>query len=158
MLWERKTTSTSWNIYTDGHILSQREVFLIPEVDSLASPLPSNQSVNELVGDEHRWLQHVSDLLNKETLGIQDFMSWDVCEASQCTDDPSPTATSYIQPVFAETSNSPTIMYHFMQVIIKVSDHLNPGKSPVAVSDQPRYTLLKKCDGNFQTQSEKIHY
>ena len=46
--------------------LSKHELFPNSRFTGLPSPLPGTQSVKELVGAGHCWLQHVSNLLEKK--------------------------------------------------------------------------------------------
>ena len=41
------------------------------------------------------------------------------------------TPTSMMFPLFRETAHSTMMIYHGMNVIIAVSNHLNPGRTPI---------------------------
>ena len=47
-------------------------------------------------------------------------------------------------PPFRESAHSPMMVYHGMNVICAVTNHINTRQNPVMVVDQPLFTLAKK--------------
>ena len=46
-------------------------------------------------------------------------------------------------PLFYENAHSLAMVKHGMEVIIKATEHLNPGQIPVLTVDQPLYAIAK---------------
>ena len=113
----------------------------------LPSSLPPFKSLGQLkVTDtdsnnfsaEHEWLDHVKTSLKNQASP----KSWAAYNASSqvpiCDAD-----TSALFPMWRESSKSPAMIKHAMDVIIKATKHLNESQTSVIAFDQPLYAIAK---------------
>ena len=62
---------------------------------------------------------------------------------------------SMMFPLFRETAHGNMMIYHGMNVIIAVSNHLNPRQTPIMTVDQPLFTIAKKIQRKFPDTRRK---
>ena len=89
------------------------------------------------------WLKKVNLLLQKEHLDIAGNISWSAHFAQLQCSLSRPPAISGLMPLFYENAHSLAMVKHGMEVIIKATEHLNPGQIPVLTVDQPLYAIAK---------------
>ena len=88
------------------------------------------------------WLHEIRVLLEKDTLGDDEFISW---AAFHATRNPKsiPVSTMALLPLFHENAHSEAMMLHAMNVITNAIKHLNPKQVPVFSCDQPLFAISK---------------
>ncbi|KAK3741023.1 hypothetical protein RRG08_005713 [Elysia crispata] len=121
--------------------------------DNISVPaLPTTKTVKldtppsklkETIPTANDWLEHSHQLLSKDALDAEDWISWAAYNAVKFGQVAAITP-SMMFPVFREPAHSPMMIYHGMNVIIAVSNFLNPGQTPIMIVDQPLFTLAKK--------------
>ena len=109
-----------------------------------AEPLPLRRTIE----DGYQWLEHAHTLMLKEELELTDWISWAAYHASRSTSVPTE-SPSAILPIFRESASSPMMVNHAMYIAIAVTNHLNPGQTPVIVADQPLFTVMKKLQRRY---------
>ena len=130
--------------------VSKDEVFFVPDLGTDCGPRIASVPTEIIVLGGFRWLEHVKGLLTKPILESQDWISWAAYEAS-CSQPPtSPPATSYMLPLFTESSTSPAMLLHGMKLVCQAINHINPGQTPVMEADQPLFTGAKKVLWKFK--------
>ena len=92
---------------------------------------------------EARWIQHSIELLHKDTLGNEEYISWGAFHASLTSNPTNPTSLNALLPLFYEKAATVAMVKHAMSILKQITDRLNPGQTPVMVFDQPLYTLAK---------------
>ena len=90
--------------------------------------------------DEEKWFQHGIQLLNKDILMKEDYISWAAYHASL---DSNPPAVISLLPLFYEKAAALSMVKHGMDVLQSITTHLNTGQIPVMAFDQPLFTLAK---------------
>ena len=56
---------------------------------------------------------------------------------------------STMLPLLNEAINSPSVVYHCLNVISKLTAKLNPSQVPVTTADQPVFALAKQVQWNY---------
>ena len=57
--------------------------------------------------------------------------------------------TSVLLPLLNDSVNSPVMVFHCLQLITNLTNHLNPVQNPVITADQPVYALLKQIQWRY---------
>ena len=97
----------------------------------------------------HRWLNHVEDEISREKSKRSSNISWSAFNASQINSIKEEDKSALL-PLFRESSKSPAMIRHGMDVIKKSVEFLNAGQTPVIVFDQPLYALAKQIQWNWK--------
>ena len=92
---------------------------------------------------EARWIQHGIELLHKDTLGKEEYISWGAFHASLTSNPTNPPSLNALLPLFYEKAATVAMVKHAMSILQQITDRLNPGQTPVMAFDQPLYTLAK---------------
>ena len=88
-------------------------------------------------------VQHSIQLLKKDILTKEDYISWDAYHASLDSNPLDPPAVISLLPLFYEKAATLSMVKHGMDVLQSITTHLNPGQIPVMAFDQPLFTLAK---------------
>ena len=59
---------------------------------------------------------------------------------------------SGLLPMWRDSSNSPAMIKHAIDVVSKAIQHLNPGQTPVVTFDQPLYAMANAIQWSIPTQ------
>ena len=101
----------------------------------------TENSLNEAIANEHKWVEHALPLLQKETLSNNDVIAWAAYHATlQPIEDPP--AVCPLLPLFNDKAATPSMVKHSM-AIQRQATQLNPGQIPVTVCDQPLFAIAK---------------
>ena len=92
------------------------------------------------------WLNHVVEAIHN---GGSIPLSWSAYSAKYETNVNIIKSISSMLPLFKEDSHSVTLMIHVFKLIKKVTDFLNPGQTPVMISDQSLYAIAKNIQWNM---------
>lgn len=111
--------------------------------------LPSIE--DETYFSETKWLDYVRDCIEKSQQGVLD-LSWAGFHASKIekTND-IPDATALLL-LFKESSKSPAMIKHALDVIANAVTYLNESQPVVAALDQPLYAIAKKIQWQWPEQ------
>ena len=96
---------------------------------------------------EQNWLQQTVSTGNTGK-------SWAQYHAGENRDVPLQQGTNVLLPLIRDKVNTLDMQYHIMKLNIKAVEALNPGQTPVDVSDQPVYALTKEVQYRF---AEEFH-
>ena len=120
----------------------------IPQLSSVSAP-----KEGQLVGaflEEKSWLEHASQLLEKDEVARGDIVAWSTFHASmQDTSADLHTALTQFLPLFYEKAATAAMIKHGMNVLRWATDFLNPGQIPVIAFDAPLYALAKFTQWNW---------
>ncbi|ELU13546.1 hypothetical protein CAPTEDRAFT_218243 [Capitella teleta] len=119
-----------------------REKVFVPKTNFDGEIFPFESCEAEILESGYAWLDEVKRL-SEQPLAEDDSISWGAYYAS-LSEPPSFVSRSFMLPLFTEKADSPLTVHHCMKVIIKVTNYLNQGQTPVMVGDQPLFTLAKR--------------
>lgn len=89
------------------------------------------QGLSSGKADEAGWVEHGMQLLAKEKLGSEDYVSWAAFHASAvASDDIDPPALIALLPLFYEKAATLSMVKHGMDIQRQITNHLNPGQIP----------------------------
>lgn len=120
----------------------------IPKLPSIDGQLPlSNVNWNEPKSLHKNPLEYVetwlqSKLMSEETYG--DIISWSAYNSRTGTDISTHKSSSAMLPLIKDNINSPSVVRHTIDLIIKATKKLNPTQTPVIIGDQPVVAILKE--------------
>ncbi len=140
------------NYTTMQHIALPKEDVYVPDLNIDSELRPHVRPLNETLESAYDWLTHAHQLLQKETLDQNDWISWAAYNAVKYGQQPRPITPSVMLPLFRESAHSPLMVYHGMNVICAVTNHINPGQTPVMVVDQPLFTIAKKIQWKYSDE------
>ena len=80
---------------------------------------------------EARWIQHGIELLHKDTLGKEEYISWGAFHASLTSNPTNPPSLNALLPLFYEKAATVAMVKHAMSILQQITDRLNPGQTPV---------------------------
>ena len=104
--------------------------------------------------EEFGWTQHAIQLLAKETLEKNEFLSWAAFHASMLSNLINLPALTTLLPIFPEKSCN-TLVKHGMNVLKEITDYLHLGQIPVMAVDQQLFALAKYAQWSWpQTLGE----
>ena len=132
------------------HIYLQNDNIYVPALRTtnpveLRTP---TSKLKETIPTANDWLDHSHQLLSKHALEEEGWISWAAYNAVKFGQVAGITP-SMMFPLFRGPAHSPMMIYHGMNVIIAVSNHLNPGQTPIMTVDQPFFTIAKKIQWKF---------
>ena len=111
--------------------------------------VPESNPITEIQGyldtakeEELKWIDHGIQLLEKESLGKEDSISWAAFHASLQHHPSNPSALNSLLPLY-EKASTLAMVKHGMDIIKTITDYLNPGQIPVIANDQPLFALSK---------------
>ena len=105
---------------------------------------PATNTFSTSKQSEYEWLEVVQDLLKKEELEEEDYISWSAYFASMQPPSIRPFAITALLPMFHENAHTQAMILHSMKMIKDAVNHLNPGQTPVIAMDQPLYAIAKQ--------------
>ena len=131
-----------------------------------AKPLPrktTGQAIpnsGRLESDEMQisWLRMVGQLLQKAQLDKCDNISWSAYFAHLQYSLHRPPAISSMMPLFRDSAHSVAMVKHGMDVIMKATEHVNPGQIPVLTVDQPLYAIAKEIQWSWPSMYGEEKY
>ena len=108
-----------------------------------------------IAGDDSQcnWLKTVHGALTNEndTNYASMNISWSPYFANLQASVPKPPAITALLPLFQDNAHSPAMVKHGMDIIKQVTEHINPGQTPILTVDQPVYALAKKIQWTWPT-------
>lgn len=104
----------------------------------------SFQIVEQARGEEIEWMAKVMAAIAKDKLDIEEWLSWSAHHASIQQSVIPPSAITALLPLFLDNAHTVAMIKHSIDITIAVTEHLNPGQTPVLVADQPLYALAKE--------------
>ena len=115
-------------------------------------PLDQNVHATEDTGHyvkatetENQWLQVVETVVSGVEVPASEYVSWGAYHVSEeKTERDRTPGISSLLPLFHESSKSPAMMKHAMEIITKAIKFLNPAQNPVIACDQPLFALAKQ--------------
>jgi len=114
---------------------------IVPEV--VGPVTPANLKPALVLSKENDWLLLLSELIRKNELAKDDYLSWAAYHASVEQAAETLTTRVALMPLFLECAYSVTIIKHHMNVVKSATEYLNPGQVPVLVMDQPLFAIAK---------------
>ena len=121
-----------------------------PVVPKTCGPLkPTAHSIPAAVKREMDWLAKMKELINKENLDKNDYLSWAAFHASIQPENTRLSAHTALLPLFHEQAHTAGMILHAMKVIKDALEHINPGQTPVIAVDQPLFALAKQIQWEF---------
>ncbi|KAJ8027926.1 hypothetical protein HOLleu_30023 [Holothuria leucospilota] len=119
-------------------------------------PVPKQEGPNradcQLIPQAMRWLEHLKQVVDSDTLKEDEMISWAGYHASQQAARPPEdmnVALTSLLPLFHDEAHSVAMIRHSMDIVKTAVDVLNPGQIPVLTCDQPLYTLAKQIQWSW---------
>lgn len=106
-----------------------------------------DESKSHLWRKEANWLSHVEEYLVDARKDVLD-LSWGSFHANREKLADFPCAINSLLPLFREHSTSAAMMKHGMDLIHRITAHLNKNQIPVLCVDQPLFKLAKCIQWN----------
>ena len=102
-----------------------------------------NGCLEQAQAEEMNWAESAEQLLAKDKLEDNDYVSWAAFHAATQSNPEDPIAVNALLPLFSEKSATIAMVKHGMECIKQIINFLNPNQTPVMVFDQPLFTLAK---------------
>ena len=83
-------------------------------------------------------------LCGQDHLSNDEYISWAAFYASLQPEPVHPIDIVALLPLFMEEAHSVAMIRHGMNIVNNVTQHLNPGQTPVIAMDQPLFALAKQ--------------
>lgn len=119
---------------------------------------PPSDLVSENLKCECQWLNKVEELLEKEKLAENEYLSWSAHFASLQTGPLSPTAITLLLPLFEENAHSKAMILHAVKLVKNVIEYINPGQTPTIGMDHPLYAIAKQIQWESPHAYEESSY
>ena len=119
-----------------------------PFAPALVGPLKPCVGTPEGTEKEYEWLNQLGELLGKETLEKDEYLSWAGFHASRQLPSTHTPAIISLLPMFLENAHSVAMIMHSMNVIKSAVQHIEPGETPVITLDQPLFAAAKQIQWN----------
>ena len=151
----------------DGTVQAQKNVAQLPPTfcnvppavlhvkDPLVPTVPDEVNLADTAAtvsrmeEEYKWLDNVKELVSKDTLENDEFISWAAFHASNQPETAyEPTVVSLL-PMFQENAHSVAMILHAMNIIKSAVHHVNPEQVPVVTLDQPLFAIAKQIQWNW---------
>ena len=100
---------------------------------------PPQTNYIDVYQSENDWLSSVQEASQTDDI---DCKSWSVFNSAKCTP-VNQSDTSGLFPMCRESSKSPAMIKHSIDVVSKAIKHLNPSQTPVVAFDQPLFAIAK---------------
>lgn len=126
-------------------VLQVKEPFAPPVV----GPLKPSSATPEHIENEFEWLNHLRELLGKETVQKDDYLSWARFHPSRQLPSTHTPAIISLLPMFLENVHSVAMILHSMNVIKSAVQYINTGQTPVITLDQPLFAIAKQIQWNW---------
>lgn len=112
--------------------------------------------LEEAKNEEDAWIARGIQLLSQDELQKGDYITWAAFHASLESVPEDPPAITALLPLFQDKAATLAMVKHGMDIQRKVTNHLNPGQTPVIAFDQPLFALGKFVQWCWpQTHGEK---
>ena len=85
----------------------------------------TENSLNEAIANEHKWVEHALPLLQKETLSNDDVIVWAAYHATLQPPIEDPPAVCALLPLFNEKAATPSMVIHGMDIQRQATQQLN---------------------------------
>ena len=119
-----------------------------PFAPALVGPLKPCVGTPEGTEKEYEWLNQLGELLGKETLEKDEYLSWAGFHASRQLPSTHTPAIISLLPMFLENAHFVAMIMHSMNVIKSAVQHIEPGETPVITLDQPLFAAAKQIQWN----------
>ena len=97
-----------------------------------------------------RWLQHVQKEMNLKKDERNGKLIWSAYNALLLSNQHRLKDSSFLRPLFRESSKSPAMIKHGLDIIKITVDEVNKEQAPVVVFDQPLYAIAKQVQWNWK--------
>lgn len=101
------------------------------------------------------WVELVSQHADEEDLPVNVSLSWSAYNASKEDIQPAMPCIQSLLPLFRDSSKSPAMIRHAIDVMSKVIQYLNPQQIPVVTADEPLYEIAKQIQWAIPEYDEK---
>lgn len=106
---------------------------------------PSSDLIGEGMKSEYQWLDKVKELLEKDKLDKEDYISWSAHFASLQSQAPRSQAITALLPLFDElNAHTMAMIQHSMKIVKEGVAYVNPNQTPVISMDQPLFAIAKQ--------------
>ena len=105
---------------------------------------PSSDLIGEGMKSEYQWLHRVKELLEKDRLDKEDYISWSAYFASLQSQAPRSQAITALLPLFHENAHTMTMIQHSMKIVKESVAYVNSNQTPVIAMDQPLFAIAKQ--------------
>jgi hypothetical protein len=128
-----------------------------PTVPKVDGQVKANAGIiSASLEEEYMWLRKVKELIQKDALNMDDFISWAAYHASRQPPLTRPVSPIALLPLFQDAAHSPAMIVHAMTLVQKATHHVNAGQTPVITMDQPLFALGKQVQWSFpETHGER---
>lgn len=118
------------------------------------------QLISLALAKEYDWLKRVCQVLESDTVEMDEMISWAAYHASHQTEPitEEEVAITSLLPLFLEDSMSLAMIKHSMDIVKTAVEVLNPDQVPIITCDQPLYTIAKKIQWNWPTSHGEKHF
>lgn len=89
----------------------------------------------DTLSEEYVWLEHIVQLIDKDKLNKDDYLSWAACHASRQPLSNRPVSQITLLPLFMENAHSAAMILHAMNVVKSAVNHLNLSQAIVLAMD-----------------------
>ena len=105
---------------------------------------PSSDLIGEGIKSEYQWLNKVKELLKKDKLDKEDYISWSAHFASLQSQAPRSQAITALLPFFDENAHTMAMIQHSMKIVKEGVAYVNPNQTPVIAMYQPLFAVVKQ--------------
>ena len=102
-------------------IIRKDDECFVPKLNCNAPPLPACPRLKTTITGGMNWLEHASLLLTQDDLSPDDCISWAAYNASIVEPPTKPNTPCLMLPLFRESANNATTMYHTLRLAIKIT-------------------------------------
>ena len=144
----RKYISQSYSVVPTADVLIKR-------TDDCTRPRQNR--ISGAVGKEYAWILKASELIAQNELKSSDIVTWAGFSSSLLpAESVKPKANIGILPLFPDKAASVAMVKYAMLLGKAVTEHLNPGQTPVQGMDQPMYAIAwSRYSGRRLTNLER---
>ncbi len=126
-----------------------------PIPSSCVGPVLPENLQTSLSAANMTWVEKLEKLVaNSETDSPCEDISWSAHFASLQKSAPRPAAITSLLPLFRDNAHSVSMVKHGMNLLVKTTEHLNPGQVPVMTLDQPLFAIAKKIQWTWPAYGE----
>ena len=105
---------------------------------------PSLDLIGEGMKSEYQWLDKVKELLEKDKLDKEDYISWSAHFASLQSQAPRSQAITALLPLFDENAHTMAMIQHSVTIVKEGVAYVNPNQTPLIAMDQPLFAIAKQ--------------
>ena len=125
-----------------------------------------SNTMSVAIRNGYAWLEQLHFALKEEEVtNSSDEMlletrmkPWPVFHSQRKAVQVKPKSASYLLPMFPDCAHSVPMIKHSMKVAVKLTDHANPGQTPVLVCDQPLFALAKQIQWTWPEELGEDHF